>query len=268
MKPTQSVLSVVFVSCLLVSTFLLEESTNRLFEPAKLNPSQSPPSTAGYGGLRINVITMNDSSPTVSHLPITIRRNQVPTDNRLLLYADQGGPVEVELPAGSSYLVEVSVPHYPVSVKVRVLSNQLTILKIWINQVFRRASSFELQDTDSTGRVTGWGNVFINTGLIETPARFWNTTALVIKSNQFPPLPYSDVRLIQAEQFDVSILSSRRAGNSVNLWVRPLRALQTSAITSVSFMAFASGHTVAYSKAWANSDHILRELIQDGPTGG
>jgi hypothetical protein len=268
MKPAQSLMAVVIVSCLLVSTFLLEASTNRLFESVKQVPSQSSLSTAGYGGLRIDVITMNDSSPTVSHLPITIRRGQIPTDNRLLLYAEHGGPVEVELPADASYLVEVSVAHYPVSVKVRVLSNELTMLKIWINQVFRKASSFELQDTDLTGRVAGWGDVFIKTGKIQTPMRFWNATTLVIKSDQFPPVPYSDVRLIQSEQFDVSILGSRSVGNSANLLLRPLRALQTGGISSVSFMAFASGHSVSYSKAWANSDHILRELIQDGPSGG
>ncbi len=271
MKGTQRMLAALLIGFLLASAFLLEGSTNSLFESATQaasHSSQSSHSTASYGGLRVSVAAMDDSSPTVSHLPITIRRGQVPTDNRLLLYAARGGPVEVELPANSYYLVEVSVPLFPVAVRVRVLGDELTILKISVNELSRRASSFELEDTDSTGRVTGWGKVFISTGTIETPERLWNTTMLLLKSDRFPPAPYSDVRLIQSELTDVSILGIQKVGGSVNLQLRPVAALHAAGISSVFFLAFASNHSVSYSTGWTNSDHSVSEPIQDGPPGG
>jgi hypothetical protein len=279
-KAARSALTVVLVFSLLASALALDLSmssprdTSGRETAATASSSSSSSSsvqsstTAGtYGGLRVTLVTLNDSSEATSSFPITIRRNEVVTDDRLLLYAARG-PLEVELPAAAYYLVGVQVPLFPVAVRVRVLNNQLTILKIWIDRVSRRVSSFEVQDTDSTGRVAGWGNLFVKTERVVTPPSGWNATMVVLKSGSLPPVPYSDVRLVQSELLDVSVVGAENGGSSNYLQLRSASALQTTGISSLSFLGFASGYQVSYSMAWSNSDSILRELVQDGPTGG
>jgi hypothetical protein len=75
--------------------------------------------------------------------------------------------------------------------------------------------------------------------------------------------------LIQSELVDVRIVGTETTGGgSMYMQLRSTSELQTMEISSISFLAFASGYQVSYSTGWMNSQNILRELIQDGPPAG
>gem|GEM_PF-6850949 len=161
----------------------------------------------------------------LQRLPIALTRGNVPV-TPLPLYTNANGVLRMRLPVGE-YLVSVDDPRFQLAVKVQVLGDHTTHLRLTLRKLAVPPIFAELSDSDRSGWVDPWERLVVGVplgALDVSPGR-----TVFVESRLNP-------RGTQATPS--TIISVAEQGQLLLLQMRPLTQLGVSGISSMELVVY------------------------------